>query len=114
MNTNINIRQLTDDDARALERLVALDSGQAPAAPLLGAEVEGRLLAAVSIASGASVADPFSRTSELRDLLELRALQLRGRERPSRRRRRGTRRSRASASAPAPAGQLLGLHPRAS
>ena len=39
---------------------------------MLGAEVEGRLLAAISLADGAVVADPFSPTGELADLLELR------------------------------------------
>ena len=40
---------------------------------MLGAEVEGRLLAAISIETGEVIADPFSRTSELRALLKLRA-----------------------------------------
>ena len=77
---------------------------------MLGAEVEGRLLAAVSIDTGKVVADPFSRTAELRDLLELRAGQLRGRSvnadrhaggirRPGRRHARGS----LAGSPPAPA-----------
>lgn len=107
--TNINIRQLTALDSVEVDRLAALESSSAPLGPLLGAEVEGKLLAAIAIGSGEVVADPFSRTKELRDLLELRVAQLRQHQRPVR----GVLRRR-SASAPAPAGQLVGLHPRAS
>ena len=108
--SNITIRQLTVTDSTAVERLAQLEAGAAPAAPLLGAEVEGKLLAAISVPSGEVVADPFSRTMELRDLLVLRAAQMRGRQQ----RVRGRMLRRGSASAPAPAGQLMGLHPRAS
>ncbi len=108
--TKITIRQLTTTDSEAVNRLAELESAAAPPAPLLGAEVEGTLLAAISIASGATVADPFSRTAELVSLLELRAAQLRKRQV----RARGRRLRRRSATAPAPAGQLLGLHPRVS
>jgi hypothetical protein len=78
--TGVNIRQLGGDDLAAVERLAQLDSQRLPEGPLLGAEIEGRLLAAISLASGESVADPFSRTAELRALLELRAAQLRRRQ----------------------------------
>jgi hypothetical protein len=78
--TGVNIRRLGGDDLAAVERLAQLDSRRAPEGPLLGAEIEGRLLAAISLVSGESVADPFSRTAELRALLELRAAQLRRRQ----------------------------------
>ena len=42
-------------------------------------------MAAISLATGESIADPFSRTGELRALLELRAAQLRRRENRRRR-----------------------------
>jgi hypothetical protein len=109
-NSNITIRRLGRTDTPHLEELAALDASEAPAAPVLGAEVEGRLLAAISLESGAMISDPFSRTAELQDLLVLRAGQLKERERPAR----GRILRRRSASAPAPAGQLVGLHPRAS
>ena len=108
-NSNINIRQLTAADSVAVDRLAELESTDAPTGLLLGAEVEGKLLAAMSRAAGALVADPFSRTAELRDILELRAGQLLQREAPVHGRLR-----RRHASAPAPAGQLISLHPRAS
>jgi len=103
----LTIRELGARDERSLERLAALEGRRVPAGPLMGAEVEGRLLAAISLGDGETVADPFSRTDELVALLELRAGQLR--QRRPRRRGRLLRRS-----APAPAARLVGLHPRAS
>jgi hypothetical protein len=76
----IRIRRLGRDDLAEVERLAQLDSRRAPEAPLLGVEIEGRLLAAISLATGDSIADPFSRTRELWALLELRAAQLRRRD----------------------------------
>jgi len=81
----ISIRRLGDEDLAAVERLAQLESRRPPEGTLLGVEIEGRLLAALSLASGESIADPFSRSSELRALLELRAAQLRRRENGRRR-----------------------------
>jgi hypothetical protein len=77
----VSIRRLGPDDRATTQRLAQVDSRRLPAEPLLGAEIEGRLLAATSLATGETVADPFSRTDELRALLELRAAQLRRRVR---------------------------------
>jgi hypothetical protein len=76
----ISIRRLGRDDLAEVERLAQLDSRRPPEGALLGVEIEGRLLAAISLTTGESMADPFSRTGELRALLELRAAQLRRRE----------------------------------
>jgi len=76
----VTIRRLGDDDLPAAGHLARLDSRDPLQGPLLGAEVEGRILAAISIATREVVADPFSSTAELRALLELRAAQLRRRE----------------------------------
>jgi hypothetical protein len=76
----ISIRRLGGDDLAEVERLAQLDSRRPPEGALLGVEIEGRLLAAISLTTGESMADPFSRTGELRALLELRAAQLRRRE----------------------------------
>jgi hypothetical protein len=81
----IRIRRLRDNDLAAVERLAQLDSRRPPEGALLGVEIDGRLLAAISLATGESMADPFSRTGELRALLELRAAQLRRRENGRRR-----------------------------
>lgn len=78
INTAMTIRRmdLTEADRSAVAQLAARDSGAPLEAPVLGIEVEGRLLAARSLSSGEVVADPFSRTAELRAMLELRAAHL--------------------------------------
>ncbi len=83
VNTEITIRRvdLTDEDRAALLRLAERDSSAAPGGPVLGLEIEGSLIAAVSLNTGEAIADPFSRASELRNLLELRAAQIRRRDR---------------------------------
>ena len=117
MNTeqiaSITLRRLTEADRGAVLRLAQLDSGRAPEGDLLGVEVEGRLLAAISLSDGDAVADPFSRTRELQAMLELRATQLRRRE-PKRRglaTLRPAQRSRAAlaGSPPGAGGRLLTL-----
>ena len=65
--------------------VAARDSQRLPDGPWLVAEVEGAPLAVLSLETGSFVADPFSRTVELRALLELRADQLGSRE-PAQRR----------------------------
>ena len=88
MTERVTIRAAYPDDAVALERLAALDSKRLPAGPLLVAEVDGELWAAVSTGPGcpADVADPFRRSGELVLLLHERARQI---ERAARPRRRG-------------------------
>ena len=109
-NSQLTIRRLSSTDELAVRRLADLDSAAIPEAPLLGAEVEGRLLAAVSLRDGSSIADPFSRSGDLRAMLELRASQLRERPRFSGRLLRTPERA-AVAVVPAGSGEhILGLH----
>ena len=112
-NTNgITIRRLGPDDEAAIERLVQLDSGDHPEGHLMGVEIEGRLLVAASIESGESIADPFSRTAELRALLHVRIAQMNpGAEKRSRRFRGRRSHSRGSlaGSPPGASGKLLTL-----
>jgi len=115
--TGITIRRLGPGDEAALERLAQLDSGRRPMAPLLGAEIEGRLLVATSIPTGESIADPFSRTDELRALVGVRIVQLKGgdgkrgrRFKPARFHSRGA----PGASPPGAGGKLLTLPVRLS
>jgi hypothetical protein len=78
------VRFAYPDDEPALRRLAALDSRSVPEGPLLVAEINGELWAAVTIADEPSpIADPFRHTSALVDLLEERARAL---NRPSRER----------------------------
>jgi hypothetical protein len=77
-NSNITIRRIDRSaDAAALARLAGVDSRVLPAGELLGAEVDDRLLAVMSLEEGTVIGDPFQRTSELRKLLQLRAAQIR-------------------------------------
>jgi hypothetical protein len=72
----VTIRYAFADDAYALARLATLDSSEVPAQPLLVAEVDGQLRAALSMADRAVIADPFHPTAALVELLLARARQL--------------------------------------
>ena len=72
-STSLTIRLAADDDRLALSTLAQLDSANAPAAPVLLAEACGQLVAALSLADGRAVADPFRPTADVLDLLRVRA-----------------------------------------
>jgi hypothetical protein len=113
---SITIRRLAEEERGRVQWLAQLDSARVPDGLLLGAEIEGRLLAAISLDTGEVVADPFSRTAEVRALLELRAAQVPRREAPARHRRGlGLRaqpsRAALAASPPGAGGRLLTLRP---
>jgi hypothetical protein len=70
----ITIRRAYADDHLSLLRLAALDSANSvPPTPLLIAEVDGQLRAALSMHDGSAIADPFVRTADLLELLQTRA-----------------------------------------
>jgi hypothetical protein len=71
--STVVIRTATAHDEADLVRLAALDSAAAPAGRVLLAEVDGDVHAAVEVASGRVVADPFRPTADLADVLRLRA-----------------------------------------
>jgi hypothetical protein len=71
------VRLAEPEDEAALRRLAALDSSRFPAGTLLVGEMGGGIQAAVPIAGGRAIANPFVRTAELVTMLELRAQQLR-------------------------------------
>src|SRR4051794_33159831 len=74
MNTaSISIRPAGCDDYVALWSIAALDSSTLPAEPLLVADEGGTIVAAISLATGEVVADPFRRTAGAVALLPLRA-----------------------------------------
>jgi hypothetical protein len=72
----IDIRWAEDDDTLVLRRLAHLSSRALPRGPFLLAESDGEPLAALSVATGESVSDPFVATSDLVALLELRSRHL--------------------------------------
>ena len=73
----ITIRPLRDDDVAAVEQLAELEERRVPPGPLLIAEIEGAVEAAVALEGGETIANPFARSSEAVSLLRLRAEQLR-------------------------------------
>ena len=80
----IELRLCRVGDDPALEELAALAERPLPFGRFVVALVNGRLVAALPLAGGHMLTDPFVRTAHLRPLLELRAAQLRE---PVRRRR---------------------------
>jgi hypothetical protein len=69
---DVTIRRAGPADAWALARLAALDEARALAGDVLVAEVEGELWAALELAGGRTIADPFRPTLAVRELLALR------------------------------------------
>ena len=67
----VTIRHAAASDLASLERLAALDSARIPSGELFVAEVDGRLLAATSIDTGAVIADPFEHTASIVELLRV-------------------------------------------
>jgi hypothetical protein len=68
------IRPAYGDDYEALAQLAALDSSETvPPRPLLLAEVDGVLRAALSLEDGSAIADPFFATAGLLGLLRTHA-----------------------------------------
>jgi len=71
------IRSASRRDQRRLRRLAELDSAPEPLGAVLVAEREGSLVAALPLAGGQAIADPFEWTADAVGLLELRRAQLR-------------------------------------
>jgi hypothetical protein len=71
--SDITIRTSSSADIPELRRIAALDSQRVPAGDLLVAEVCGEIVAAYAPETSSAIADPFRRTSDVVDLLRLRA-----------------------------------------
>lgn len=69
--TEITIRAARSEDAPAIARLAALDEAPVPHGMALLGFLDGELVAAKPLGHGVTVADPFRRTAELVDLLDL-------------------------------------------
>jgi hypothetical protein len=65
----VTLRLASATDAVKLRRLAQLDTRELTPGPHLVAERDGRLDAAISLTTGAVIANPFERTAELCDLL---------------------------------------------
>ena len=71
------IRHASRADARAIDRLAELDERSLPQGERLVGVLEGRVVAALEVGSGTSIADPFVPTAGVVELLGLRAAQVR-------------------------------------
>ena len=80
VEAEISIRYARPGDLSSLARLSELESKALTEGPWLAAETRGVLAAALSLADGTVLADPFRPTANLLSLLELRAAQLEGRK----------------------------------
>jgi hypothetical protein len=86
----MTIGYAAEHDAGAVACLAMLDSARVPSGPLLLAEVDGELWAAVAIRDCVAIADPFRPSGPVVELLRARARQLVG-DRPRSRLRRPVR-----------------------
>ena len=76
--SEITLGTLREADGAELRAVAERDSRAVPTGIVLGARLDGRLVAARSISDGHAVADPFVRTAEVQRLLAERAAQIRG------------------------------------
>jgi hypothetical protein len=70
---SLTLRHANAADAAALSRLAALDSSRVPTGELLVAELDGALVAALSVDTGAAIADPFEHTAAIVESLRTQA-----------------------------------------
>ena len=73
---SVAIRMARPDDDYAITRVAALDGSKVPAGRVLVAEADGEIIAALSVSDGSKAADPFSWTSDVMALMEMRAEQI--------------------------------------
>jgi hypothetical protein len=73
----IALRLAAPDENGDLLALALLDSADPLQGEALVGVVDGKVIAAVSLRDGRVIADPFTATAEVRDLLEARVAQLR-------------------------------------
>jgi hypothetical protein len=73
----IELRFAAPADGEAISRLAALDSKPKPDRPTLLAEIDGELVAAAPLTGGPAIADPFTPTRDVVELLERHARTLR-------------------------------------
>jgi hypothetical protein len=74
---DVELRLCRIADDPQLERLAALAERPLPSGRLVIAASAGQIVAALPLAGGPALRDPFARTAHLMPLLELRAAQLR-------------------------------------
>jgi hypothetical protein len=73
------LRRSSAEDEQALARLARLDSAPRPRSEMLVAEVDDVIVAAIPLAGGPAIADPFRPTADVVEILQARAALLAGR-----------------------------------
>ena len=73
---SVAVRLARPEDESAIRRIALLDGKKAPEGRLLVAEADREIIAALAIAGGHAVADPFRWTSDVVALMEMRAEQI--------------------------------------
>jgi hypothetical protein len=76
MDSTLSIRRAGPADDHVIARVSRLDSALPLAGPKLVAEVDGEIVAAISLENGTRVADPFRPTASIVEVLRLRRAQL--------------------------------------
>jgi hypothetical protein len=89
--SRVSIRMATAGDQPSLERLAQLDSARPPEGLTLLGEVNGRPVAALSLSDGRTIADPFTLSAPILELVRVRSRQLRPKARGADGRRLGAR-----------------------
>lgn len=77
----LTIRRATTEDDRALDALAIIDSSLPLSGDVLVAQLDGAVMAAISVTDGRAIADPFRRSADTVEVLRLRARQERRRGR---------------------------------
>jgi hypothetical protein len=72
----VTIRRSAPGDGRAIARLARLEDRRQAPGPYLVAERGGEIVAAMPLTGGSPIADPFTRTADLCEMLALRASHL--------------------------------------
>jgi hypothetical protein len=73
---SVAVRLARPEDEPAIRRLAALDGKSVPTGSVLVAEADSEVIAALPVAGGSAVADPFRWTSDVVALMEMRAAQI--------------------------------------
>jgi hypothetical protein len=83
LGARVTLRPATDEDDAELARLAALYDRSLPSGPLLLAEVDGELQAALTLTGAQELMQPYLPTAALVELLALRAEHLRDQMTPA-------------------------------
>ncbi len=71
----LTIRRATTEDDQALAALAVIDSSLPLSGDVLVAQLDGAVMAAISVTDGRAIADPFRRSADTVEVLRLRARQ---------------------------------------